>query len=569
MAGKRRGDAVERLVQLQGQALLAELTHELGLLLDNNELALADHPDPVGHLLGLFDVMGGEDDGHAGRAERAHEAPHVLPELDVDAGRRLVEEQDLRLVGQRLGDHHPALHAAGQRHDLAVLLVPERQVLQHLLDERRVGALAEQPAAEADGRPDRLEGVGRELLRHEADLRPRGPVVRHDVVPVGQNGAARRVDDAADDADQRRLPGAVRAEQREDLARIDSEIDALQRLEARGVGLGQIRDRDDRLHAGPDVRWRVGESGRGAAGERARYVGGANAFGDTSARKRRAARRDLGRGDDRTRAAAQKGPMPEQAHALHASTPWRIVVAGGGIAGLALALGVKEALGTALAVTICDPALGRDPGDDRRAYAIAAGARKMLQALQVWPEIQARAQPILDMAITDSRLHDPVRPTFLTFDGEVEPGEPFAQMVESGALLAALTRACRERAVDLRPRGVAGFEAREEAVAVELADGAALGAHLLVAADGARSRLREEAGIGWVGWSYPQSGIVATIAHERDHEGRAVEHFLPSGPFAMLPLPPGGSLGHRSSIVWTEAEAKVPALLGLGPEDQR
>jgi 2-octaprenyl-6-methoxyphenol hydroxylase len=260
--------------------------------------------------------------------------------------------------------------------------------------------------------------------------------------------------------------------------------------------------------------------------------------------------------------------MPEQAHALHASTPWRIVVAGGGIAGLALALGVKEALGTALAVTICDPALGRDPGDDRRAYAIAAGARKMLQALQVWPEIQARAQPILDMAITDSRLHDPVRPTFLTFDGEVEPGEPFAHMVESGALLAALTRACRERAVDLRPRGVAGFEAREEAVAVELADGAALGAHLLVAADGARSRLREEAGIGWVGWSYPQCGIVATIGHERDHEGRAVEHFLPSGPFAMLPLPPGGSLGHRSSIVWTEGEEKVPALLGLDPEDQ-
>ena len=74
-----------------------------------------------------------------------------------------------------------------------------------------------------------------------------------------------------------------------------------------------------------------------------------------------------------------------------------------------------------------------------------------------------------------------------------------------------------------------------------------LRARLVVACDGARSPLREEAGIGVVSWAYPQSGIVATIAHERDHEGRAEEHFLPSGPFAILPLK-----GRRSSIVWTE-----------------
>ena len=77
------------------------------------------------------------------------------------------------------------------------------------------------------------------------------------------------------------------------------------------------------------------------------------------------------------------------------------------------------------------------------------------------------------------------------------------------------------------------------------------------------------AAIGWIGWSYSQSGIVATIAHERDHEGRAVEHFLPSGPFALLPLAPGGALGHRTSIVWTEREENVPHLLALDPEDQR
>ncbi|HZY23542.1 MAG TPA: ubiquinone biosynthesis hydroxylase [Beijerinckiaceae bacterium] len=247
---------------------------------------------------------------------------------------------------------------------------------------------------------------------------------------------------------------------------------------------------------------------------------------------------------------------------------WRVAIAGGGVAGLALALALKQALGSALEVAVYDPALARDPAGDRRAYAIAAGARRMLAALGVWGAIEGGAQPILDMVITDSRVSDPVRPVFLTFDGEVEPGEPFAHMVESGALAAALIEACRAAAVDLHPAAAVGYEAKDEAVWLRLTGGGSAHAHLLVAADGARSRLREEAGIGWVGWSYPQCGIVATIGHERDHEGRAVEHFLPSGPFAMLPLPPGGSLGHRSSIVWTEGEEKVPALVGLDPEDQ-
>ncbi len=247
--------------------------------------------------------------------------------------------------------------------------------------------------------------------------------------------------------------------------------------------------------------------------------------------------------------------------------PWHVLIAGGGIAGLSLALALKQALGTAIDVTVCDPALDRDPAGDRRAYAVAAGARRMLQALGVWNGIAARAQPILDMVITDSRLGDPVRPVFLTFGGEVEPDEPFAHMVESGALAAAFMAECRNLGVVLRPIGVRTFLVTDKGIAVTLADSAVIDASLLVAADGGRSRLRDEAGIAWVGWSYPQSGIVATVAHERDHEGRAVEHFLPSGPFAMLPLPPGGPLGHRSSIVWTEASDSVPHLLALDPED--
>ncbi|BAQ46137.1 2-octaprenyl-6-methoxyphenyl hydroxylase [Methylobacterium aquaticum] len=245
-----------------------------------------------------------------------------------------------------------------------------------------------------------------------------------------------------------------------------------------------------------------------------------------------------------------------------------IVVAGGGLPGLALALALRQTLGEAVRITVCDPAFGRaDAPRDLRAYAVAAAARRMLARLGVWDAVSASAQPIREMVITDSRLADPVRPTFLTFEGEVAEGEPFAHMVEGGGLLAALRDAAVAAGVVLEASPVQAAVAEADRIVARLPDGRALRADLVVAADGARSRLRDAAGIGWVGWSYPQSGIVATVAHERDHEGRAIEHFLPSGPFAVLPLPPGGSLGHRSSIVWTERQADVPALLGGGPEE--
>ncbi len=245
----------------------------------------------------------------------------------------------------------------------------------------------------------------------------------------------------------------------------------------------------------------------------------------------------------------------------------RIVIAGGGIAGLSLALALKQALGAGFAVVLADPGVNAAPKPDNRAYAVAAGARSMLETLGVWEAVSGHAQAMMEMVISDSRTNDAVRPIFLTFDGEVEPGQPFAHMVENAALVAELKAACERAGVDLRPVGVRGFAVEDEAVAITFADGAEDKAALLVAADGARSRLREQAGIGWVGWNYPQSGIVATIGHERPHHGRAVEHFLPSGPFAILPLTDGGRLGHRSSIVWTERTGNVAPLLSLDAQD--
>jgi len=234
-----------------------------------------------------------------------------------------------------------------------------------------------------------------------------------------------------------------------------------------------------------------------------------------------------------------------------------VVIAGGGFAGLALALALREALGPAFAVTVIDPALG-GPSRDGRASAIATAARRLFVTLGVGSAGEAQAQPILDMQVTDSRLDDAMRPVFLTFAGEVEPGEPFAHMVENRHLIDALTGRARDLGVELRAEPVAGFDRDEAAVTARTRNGASVRARLLVAADGARSRLREQSGIATYGWSYGQSGIVTTVAHERDHQGRAEEHFLPAGPFAILPLK-----GRRSSIVWTERTEEAERIVAL------
>ena len=198
---------------------------------------------------------------------------------------------------------------------------------------------------------------------------------------------------------------------------------------------------------------------------------------------------------------------------------------------------------------------------DLRASAIAAAARRMFETLGVWDAVAADAQPILDMVVTDSKLKDAVRPVFLTFAGEIEAGEPFAHMIENAPLIAALAAQARAEGIELRATAVTRFEHQGGRIVVSFGDGGVTSASLLVAADGARSRVREQAGIATHGWSYGQSAIVTTVAHEREHNGRAEEHFLPAGPFAILPL-----TGKRSSLVWTETDAEAARIIAL-PDD--
>ncbi|MCG6856546.1 MAG: ubiquinone biosynthesis hydroxylase [Salaquimonas sp.] len=237
-----------------------------------------------------------------------------------------------------------------------------------------------------------------------------------------------------------------------------------------------------------------------------------------------------------------------------------VLIAGGGYVGLCTAVAIRGAAPT-LSVTIVDPVPAEAIEKDVRASAIAAAATRMLERLGVWAELVADAQPINEMIVTDSRLSDATRPVFLTFANDRTGGEPggeqtpFAHMLPNRSLVKALRAKAEALGVALVTNTVEGFSVGPASVDICLGKGAA-SAKLLIAADGVRSKLREAAGIRTLHWPYEQMGIVVTVAHERPHEGRAEEHFLPAGPFAILPLK-----DNRSSLVWTERTADARRLM--------
>jgi len=239
-----------------------------------------------------------------------------------------------------------------------------------------------------------------------------------------------------------------------------------------------------------------------------------------------------------------------------------VLIAGGAASGLALAVAVKRALGTGAAVAIVDPAPPPAPAGPAalRTVAIAEGPRKLLDTLGAWEAIAPKSQAILSMEITDGGVRDAVRLPHLHFDAKGDG--PLAHMAFNDDVAAALSAQAQTLGVERVTGAVAGWKPGRRVAELSLADGRRLRARLAVAADGARSKLRGLGGIPAYGWDYDQSGIVATIAHERDHQGVAQQHFLPAGPFAVLPLP-----GRRSSIVWNERRADARALLALAPED--
>lgn len=250
--------------------------------------------------------------------------------------------------------------------------------------------------------------------------------------------------------------------------------------------------------------------------------------------------------------------------------PFDVVIAGAGYAGLAMALALKTSV-PEFSVAIVDPRDPRQASRDQRSSAIAASGRNLFQALGIWDEMLASAQPINEMIVTDSETGDAVRPVFLTFEGPEDRGAtdsgapdaaaPFAHMVPNQTMVRALAKAGEQHGLHfLAPDRVTHFNETGPFQHLKLDSGKTIKTRLLIAADGVRSALRELSGIKTVGWQYGQSAIVCTIGHTEPHNGRAWEHFLPAGPFAILPLPSDGEQ-HRSSLVWTEANTDAQRLV--------
>ncbi len=246
-----------------------------------------------------------------------------------------------------------------------------------------------------------------------------------------------------------------------------------------------------------------------------------------------------------------------------------VLIVGGGMVGLTLGLTLAGAGVEVVVVDRADPAAVQDAAFDGRSSAIAYGSQQALAGAGLWDAMAPAAQPILDIRVSDGRIGAGASSLFLHYDHRDVGDQPLGYIVENRAIRRALHAEVARRGGLrlLAPEQVAELEREPSGVAARLGDGRPLRARLAVAAEGRGSPLREAAGIRTTSWSYPQAGIVCTVAHERPHHGVAHEHFLPSGPFAMLPMTDAEDGTHRSSIVWTERRDLAPAMMALGPED--
>lgn len=246
-----------------------------------------------------------------------------------------------------------------------------------------------------------------------------------------------------------------------------------------------------------------------------------------------------------------------------------VCVVGAGPVGGTLACRLAEAgISTAIIDRTPLPPMGH-PDFDGRAYAIATGSRLVLEDAGLWERLPFAPGPILDIRVSDGRLGRSASRLYLHFDSRDAGGEhaaaaPFGWMVEARSLRMAINAHLAELpALSAHAPAQATVECGEAGARVHLAGGPTIAARLIVAAEGRSSPLREQAGIAVTHLPYSQTSIVCAIAHERPHHETALEHFLPSGPFAQLPMAGTDGAPHLSSIVWTERMTIAEHMLAL------
>ncbi len=249
-----------------------------------------------------------------------------------------------------------------------------------------------------------------------------------------------------------------------------------------------------------------------------------------------------------------------------------VLIAGGGMVGLTLGIALAGAGVATIVIDAADPAALRDAAHDGRSSALVRGTQQALAALGIWPGMAAAAEPILEIRVSDGRVGAAASPLFLHYDHrELGPDQdgPLGYIVENLATRRALQAqaAGMAKLTLLAPARLCSAERGPAAVSAVLDDRRRIRARLIIGAEGRTSPLREAAGIRVTRWDYGQVGIVCTVAHEAPHRGVAHEHFLPAGPFALLPMTDTAEGAPRSSLVWTERAALAPAMMALSEAD--
>lgn len=242
-----------------------------------------------------------------------------------------------------------------------------------------------------------------------------------------------------------------------------------------------------------------------------------------------------------------------------------ILVAGGGPSGLTMALLLANAGLDVICVDQAPKSEHLKESFDGRTTAISAASKNVLAAAGVWEALEKHACPILDIRVADTDS-----PHFLHFASDESDKGAFGWIVENRLLRKCLFEAAEKSPLNhLQPAKIEQFSYINDGagIAATLSTGQVIETQLLIGADGRKSAAREWAGIGTVGWSYKQEAIVCCAVHELDHENVAVEHFMPSGPFAILPMTDTAEGAHCSSIVWTEHGGDAKRYLEMGKKD--
>lgn len=236
-----------------------------------------------------------------------------------------------------------------------------------------------------------------------------------------------------------------------------------------------------------------------------------------------------------------------------------LVILGGGLVGMTLALAAARAGITSHVVDKADPDQLTAEGADGRASAISTASWNLFRNIGLGDRLEPLGCPIDAIAVTDG-----MKPGRLDFRPKPEEGSLGRMFANRDIRLALFDAARAEPAIAWHTKAEAVARERgPHGVSVTLDDGRVMTGSLLVAAEGRQSPTREEAGFALARWEYRHCAVVTALFHEKPHDNVAWEIFYPAGPFALLPLLDTADGRHRSALVWTVSAGDAKGVTGM------